>query len=187
MDSDSDSNEFTRMIQGLREGSQQAARELIENYSDSLLRFVRRKLTPDMRRAYDSHDFLQATWEALWRHRSRLVRFKTRRQFTLYLGTMATNNVRWAIRRRGLQERRKMDRDASYESLANECPGKDPTGSQVAIANEVWCRLIDGQPAHYQKILQLTRLGKSCSEVADILGMNAGHVRRILQGKRPQE
>jgi len=160
---------------------------LIENYSDSLLRFVRRKHTPDMRRAYDSHDFVQATWEALWRHRSRLVRFKTRRQFTLYLGTMATNNVRWAIRRRGLQERRKLDRDASYESLANECPGKDPTGSQVAIANEVWCRLIDGQPAHYQKILQLTRLGKSCSEVADILGMNAGHVRRILQGKRPQE
>jgi hypothetical protein len=86
--------DFSRIIAGVRDGSQQAAGDLLAEYGDLVLRVVRRRLPQTLRRLFDSHDFAQVVWGSIFRHRSRLNRFNTADEFVAFVATVAANKVR---------------------------------------------------------------------------------------------
>lgn len=57
---------FASLMQRVREGSQDAAHELFQQYGPHILRIVRRKLHKTMRSKYDSSDFVQAVWASFF-------------------------------------------------------------------------------------------------------------------------
>ncbi|MHB8974158.1 MAG: RNA polymerase sigma factor [Pirellulaceae bacterium] len=173
--------EFSRLLAGVREGSEQAAWDLLTEYGEFVFRVVRKRLPQDLRRAFDSHDFVQVVWASIFRHRSRLSRFETSGEFVAFLAAVAANKVCLEIRRRLRQQKHNMNRDRPFDSSANYCAAAEATPSQVAIARENWFRLLEGQPPHYQEIIRLRYLGHSFREIASRVGLDEGSVRRILR------
>ena len=51
----------------------------------------------------------------------------------------------------------------------------------MAIAREQWERLLQDQPAHYRRIIQLKLQGHTSAEIGTILGLDAQTVRRFLK------
>ena len=174
--------EFTRLLTCLREGSEQAAWELLAEYGDLVFRVVRHRLPQDLRRAFDSQDFAQDVWASIFRHRSRLGRLETQGAFVAFLATVAANKVRLEIRRRLRQQKHNMNRERPFDSSVHYRAAGEATPSQVAIARERWCRLLEKQPPHYQEIIRLRCLGHSYREIAARVGLDDGSVRRVLRG-----
>ena len=58
---------------------------------------------------------------------------------------------------------------------------RNATPSQVAVANEEWERLLEGQPAHYRLALELLRRGHTHAETAARLGLNPKQIQRLVQ------
>jgi DNA-directed RNA polymerase specialized sigma24 family protein len=48
------------------------------------------------------------------------------------------------------------------------------------MANDLWRRLVAGQPDDLQEIVRLRMVGLTCEEIADRLGMASRTVRRRL-------
>ena len=85
--------EFATLVAQVREGSQEAAREMVEHYSPQILRVVRRSLCREIRNKFDSQDFVQAVWASLFTHREQLQEIETPAQLAALLGTMARNKA----------------------------------------------------------------------------------------------
>jgi RNA polymerase sigma-70 factor (ECF subfamily) len=64
---------------------------------------------------------------------------------------------------------------------AVEPAARQPTPSQVAIANERWELFLKDQPAHYRQVLELLRQGHTHQEIATRLGLNEKTVRRLVR------
>lgn len=173
--------DFTAIIADIQNGSQQAAWDLVAEYGDLVMRVVRRQLPRHLRRVYDSRDFVQVAWKSVFRHRSRLSRFTTAEEFTAFLANVALNKVREEARRRLHQTRHGMTRDRSLETFGGDFAENAPTASQVAIARETWFQLLEKQPAPYREIVRMRYLGHSFQEIADRVGFDEGHVRRVLR------
>jgi RNA polymerase sigma-70 factor (ECF subfamily) len=67
--------DFRSLMEQLRQGSQDAAWELIEQYGPLVKRVVRRNLDHGLRSKFDSVDFVQAVWGSFFRNRTRLDKF----------------------------------------------------------------------------------------------------------------
>jgi RNA polymerase sigma factor (sigma-70 family) len=173
--------DFSRIIAGVRDGSQQAAGDLLAEYGDLVLRVVRRRLPQTLRRLFDSHDFAQVVWGSIFRHRSRLNRFNTADEFVAFAATVAANKVRMEVRRWLRQQKRNLNRDRPADEWGGDCQGSEPTPSQVAVAREVWFRLLEKQPLRYREIGRLRHSGQSTREIAARVGLDPGHVRRLLR------
>lgn len=173
--------EFSRLLADVREGSEQAAWDLLARYGDFVFRVVRQRLPEDLRRVFDSQDFVQVAWASIFRHRSRLSRFETPGEFVAFLAAVAANKVRLEIRRRLRQQKHTMNRDRPLDSSALYCAATQATPSQVAIARENWFRLLAEQPAHYRQIIRLRYLGYSFRDIAAQVDLDEGSVRRILR------
>ena len=173
--------DFLGLIGRVRAGSQEAAWELIDEYGELVFRVVRKRLPQDLRRVFDSQDFAQLAWGSIFRHRSRLDRFKTPAEFTAFLAGVAANKVRMEVRCRCRQEKHNVNRERPFDSVAKDSAANGPTPSQVAIARETWFRLFENQPAHYQEIIRLRSSGHSTREIASRVGLDEGSVRRILR------
>ena len=61
----SEATEFASLMRRLRDGSEEAAWELVERFSSSVQRVIRRSLNEQMRSKFDSIDFVQAVWFSL--------------------------------------------------------------------------------------------------------------------------
>src|SRR5688572_6815628 len=80
---------FIELIRQVQAGSQEAAWDLVERYSDEIRRVVRRRLPQDLQAKFDSDDYVQATWLSVFRHRSRLVAYDQPHQFFALVATVA--------------------------------------------------------------------------------------------------
>ena len=56
-----------------------------------------------------------------------------------------------------------------------------PTVSEVAMAKEHLVRLMEGQPAHYRRIVAMRADSFSYREIAQVLEMHEGSVRRAMR------
>ncbi len=172
---------FGVLMSRVRDGSQEAAWELIGEYGDLVLRVVRKRLPHELRRAFDSADFVQVAWGTIFRHRSRLCRFDKPTEFVSYLAAVAANKVRTEIRRRLQQQKYNVNREQPLDQAEHSVVAAVPTPSQVAIAREQWFRILENQPAHYQEVVRLRFLGHPSREIASRLGLDEGTVRRVLR------
>jgi len=168
----------------IRDGDQDAVRELLDTYGAFLLHVIRRRLNALLRTQFDSADFVQAVWASFFAGRLADRDFASPEDLINFLAGLARHKVCDAARQRLKTDKRNLYRahslDGSAAALAGREPSRQPTPSQVAMAEEQWDRLLDGQPEHHRRILQLLREGHTQQEVAAELRLNEKTIRRVV-------
>jgi RNA polymerase sigma factor (sigma-70 family) len=177
--------DFEALIKRVREGSQEAAWDLIAQYAPQVLRVVRRRLPQELRQKFDSEDFVQTAWISIFKHPSRLAQFTQPREFVAFLNAVAGNKVGIEVRRRLGGQRHNVKRERSLEDMGDDrsdrVAAREPRPSQIAVAREQWFQLLKGQPRHYRRIIELRYMGQPTREIATQLGLDDGTVRRALR------
>src|SRR5258708_36761050 len=112
--------EFESLMQRLREGSQEAGRELFELYGPHILYVVRRRLTSKLRSQFDSMDFTQAVWASFFALPQANYSFSSPKELMSFLITMARNKVIDSIRQRLVFAKRNVTRTQSMERSVTE-------------------------------------------------------------------
>jgi RNA polymerase sigma factor (sigma-70 family) len=184
-------HEFASLMEGVRQGSDEAVRELLEEYGPYVVQAVRRKLNRPMRAKVDSVDFTQAVWASFFANRSQIERLDKPEALIAFLVQVAKNKVIDEFRRlfhtqkHDLNRERSMQGSAEYE--AGRLAARTPTPSQIAATNELRDKLLDGQPPHYRQILQYRQLGMTQEEIAQRMKLNVRTIQRVMQRLSPGE
>jgi RNA polymerase sigma factor (sigma-70 family) len=177
--------DFRHLMQQVRDGSEDAAWDLVNQFGEAIRRAVRRALDTRLRSKFDSVDFVQLVWGSLFRVRDKLDRFDRPEELAAYLAIMARNKVGMEIRRRLLAEKRNVAREQSLDQLtargSPELVSRQPTPVEVAIARERWDRILQGQPPHYRQIIHLRLQGYTYQGIADAVRLDECTVRRFLK------
>jgi len=180
-----DLDEFRILLQGVCEGSEDAAWQLVERYGEEIRRAVRRALDRRLRSKFDSLDFVQLVWSSFFRVRDRAQRFNRPEELVAFLLKMARNKVGMETRRRLKTEKFDVKRERSLEQVPDsdhwKTAGSQDTPIAVAIAREQWNRMIQGRPAHYREIVRMKLQGHTCRSIADSLNLAECTVRRFLE------
>ncbi|HMP03360.1 MAG TPA: sigma-70 family RNA polymerase sigma factor [Gemmatales bacterium] len=162
----------------------QAQALLVERYSPIILRVVRRHLSPELRRLFDSVDLQQDVWHSFFRQLSLSAGLDTPEALARYLNTIAKNHLVDLFRKWLGTSRR---------ALAGECSNLDEndmqarlrdtpaTASQQAIAAETRARIGTQFPPHYLRIVELREAGETYEAIAEALQLNERTVRRVLE------
>jgi RNA polymerase sigma-70 factor (ECF subfamily) len=181
--------EFQDLMQRVRQGNEQASRDLFDRYGPHVLRVVRRRLHKKLRPKYDSDDFVQAVWASFFTDMPEERSFEQPEALVAYLARMAQNKVVSAFRHRLQTAKCDVDQERSLNDStafpADSLPARQPTPSQYVMADEEWDRLLARQPPPYRLILQLLREGRTHAEVASAVGINERTVRRLLRKLHP--
>ncbi len=176
---------FRSLICHVREGSEDAAWDLVEQYGEAIRRAVRRALNERLRSKFDSLDFVQLVWNSLFRVRDKLDRFDRPEELTAYLVTMARNKVGMEVRRRLMTDKYNVNREQSLDQLKAKghlnIPSRQPAPIDVAIAREQWDRILKDQPEHYRQIIHLRLQGHTYQSIADAVHVDECTVRRFLK------
>jgi RNA polymerase sigma-70 factor (ECF subfamily) len=172
--------EFLNLLQGIRNRSEEAARTFVDKYGPAVLRIIRRRLMPSLRRQFDSLDFLQDVYASFLCKPPQPEAFDSFDAFFRYLTKMAHRKVIDALRH---ERGRKFDRDrvlsldGSAYVASVKIAASDPSPSAVARATDA---LRDLPPAH-QDVLDMLRAGHSLPEIVARLGLHPKWVQRITR------
>lgn len=176
---------FADLMRRVRAGSEQAAWKLVQDYGGYIRRAVRRVLNQKLRPKFDSLDFVQLVWQSFFRMREQVERFEDPRHFVAYVAGMANNKVRMEIRRRMATEKHDVEREVPLHHRRGKdrqkLVGREPEPADVAIAQERWEQLLNDQPSHCRRILQLKLKGHTSVEIAAMLEIDPQTVRRFLK------
>lgn len=179
---------FQLLLERVRAGARDAAAELVARYGDHIIRVVRRRLHRRLRPKFDSMDFQQDVWASFFTNPNR--RFADPDALAKFLAEVAKNKVLMAVRQRLRQQKYNVGRENSLEgSAACQAAGvvaRDPTPSQLAVADETWEQLLRGQPARYRRILTLLRQGLTHQQIAQVLGIHEKMVQRVVHRLVPR-
>jgi RNA polymerase sigma factor (sigma-70 family) len=182
--------EFASLMQRVREGSQDAARELAEVYGPHIFRVVRRRLNKKLRTKFDSSDFVQSVWASFFAVQPTVASFETPEALIGYLVAIARNKIVDEIRQRQVSVKRNINRERSLDGSAalqvEALEARQPTPSQIAVAKEQWEGWLEKLPSHHQVVLHLLRQGNSQREIAAKLGLDTKTVRRVIQKIAPE-
>jgi RNA polymerase sigma factor (sigma-70 family) len=178
-------NDFCDLMQQVREGSEDAVWELVNQFGDSIRRAVRRALSEKMRSKFDSLDFVQLVWGSLFRERDKLDHFECPEHLAKYLVAMAQHKVGMESRRHLDGAKRNLAREQSLKRSTihgdSNLVSRQPAPIEVAIAREQWNRLLQDQPSHYRKIIMLRLRGYSYQGIADAVHLDECTVRRFFK------
>jgi RNA polymerase sigma-70 factor (ECF subfamily) len=180
------SNEFEQLMQRVRAGCPDAAREVFERYSKHIHMIVRHRLNPRLRSQFDSLDFAQEAWASFFDVPAERYSFKTPEELVNYLAGIAHHKLIDVSRQRLQTVKHARHEVHSLRPQTDEDPGHDPpvrqpTPSQLAIAGEQWDRLLQGQPPRVRRALEMLREGHTHNEVARCLGVHPKMLQRVLQ------
>ena len=186
---------LAELVERARKGSVAAQREVIEKYGSHVLRVVRRNLNQRLRPRFDSVDFVQDVWVSFFRTVGSEHILESPNDLATFLITIARNKVVDANRQQLDTERCDLRREESLDQRktksdrpgAMDMPARQPTPSQVAMAQEAWHNLVDGLPEHYRNILALRQEGYQHEEIASRLNLNERTVRRVIERLNPYE
>ena len=179
---DEQTREFRQWLAEAQSGDNDACRRLLEVYGPHVVRAVRRNLDRSIRSKFDSADFAQAVWASFFTRPTQADQFDSPESLVGYLAAMAKNKVVDEHRRRLGALKYDVSREEPLRPDENQgLRSPQPTPSQVAVAGELWERLITGQPPHHQAILRLRREGLTNDEIAERLGLSEKTVRRLMK------
>lgn len=190
----SDAIELRRLIEEVRQGSEDAIREFVETFGPDLLIAVRGRMKFSLRRHFESADFMQDIWASVFARPEFFNREITRDELIRYLSMIArrkvsrgARNINRAVRspkRAGAKlERLEMGKGYDERTPAPR-DRRQPTPSQIAVANETWERLIKDASPNQQKVLALRLEGHGVVEVSKQLGVSKRTVERLLNRAR---
>lgn len=175
---------FRGLMKRMNEGSHDAAWTLVERYEPHIRAVVRRKLSNKIRPMFDTGDFVQAVWVSLFRMRKRMDEVETPEEFVGFLAAMARNKVIDEFRKRTKTAKHDVNRLQSMNASNAVGPsgfvGSPITPSQVAVAREQWMRLVEDQPNHYRRILELRLAGATYNEIATQVQVHERTARRVV-------
>lgn len=184
-------HEFAALMEGVRQGSEEAVRELLDEYGPHVVRAIRRKLNQPMRAKVDSIDFTQAVWASFFANRSQIERLDKPEALIAFLVQVAKNKVIDEFRRLFHTQKHDLNRERSLQGSAEFEAGRlaarTPTPSQIAVTNELRDQLLAGQPPHYRQILQYRQLGMTQEEIARQMKLNVRTIQRVMQRLFPGE
>ena len=177
-------DEFRDLLGRVREGSEDAAWELVNRYGDAIRRAVRRALSVRLRSKFDSLDFVQLVWCSFFKARDQVVRFSRPEDLAAFLVAMARNKVGMEVRRRLMSEKYNVNREQTLSALpatADPPAHGDSSPVEAAIAREQWNRLIAEQPDRNRQIISLRLQGLTYQDIAESLNIAQCTVQRFLK------
>ena len=168
------------LLNRLESGDDAAAQQVFVDYEPYLRKVVRRMLPAELRPKFDSIDIVQSVWgDVLIRFREGGMRFESAVQLRAFL-LKATRN-RFVDRVRQHRTAVRIEQPINDAILQNPPQSPSPHASEVAIANELWQRLLAASPQDHRPILELRAQGNTLMEIAKQTGLHEGSVRRILR------
>jgi RNA polymerase sigma factor (sigma-70 family) len=173
---------FRELMEEVRQGSQEAAWTLVDQYGPHVQRFVRRTLNRQLRPQFDSIDFVQIVWASLFRTSSKLAEFQQPEELIAFLAGMAKNKVLKEMYKRTQTARYDIGREQRVAS-PEEGSGaveRTPTPSAVAIAKERWDLLLANQNSTVQSVVRMRLQGVPFVEIADRLSINERTARKAI-------
>jgi RNA polymerase sigma-70 factor (ECF subfamily) len=177
--------QFDALMERLRQGSQDAAWELVEVYGPFIRRVVRKTLDRRLRPKFDSLDFVQAVWASFFRHREQFDKFREAKNLVAFLVRVARNKVIDENRRRLGTAKYDVRRERSLydpEAAASESLlEKPPQTRQAAVARERWEAMLHRQPRQYQRVVEMRLAGFAFKEIGAMLGISDRTAKRVIQ------
>jgi RNA polymerase sigma factor (sigma-70 family) len=178
-------DDFRNLVRQVREGSQDAARELVLRYGRAIRRAVRRKLNDKLRPKFDSLDFVQVVWNSFFRVPDKLEQIESPEELMKYLLAVTRHKVDHENRRYLALVKHNVNRERSLERLPKEqraaLAAPDPEPVDMAVAHEQWDRMLDGLPPRCRQIVEMRLQGCSTNVIAQELQMTDRAVRRVLE------
>lgn len=173
---------FRTLMRGVQRGSPEAAEQFCRTYQPHIIRVVRRRLMKRLRVRFDSLDLVNDVWLSFFSRPPRNRQFPTPIALIVYLEHMAQNKVIETAKQAWRQKNTPSREDGSDppDGRANP-PGRNPTPSQLLMAQEAFDRLLAGRPPHEQRILTLLREGLRHEDIARRMGTNAKTVQRLVR------
>jgi len=174
------------LLARIKNGDDDAARELLTRYEPKIRLVVRRQLPRLLRSRFDSLDFLQSVWGSFFQKiRSGPNDLDEEQNLVTFLAWAARNKVIDEYRRAASQKQ-DIKREQRLETTRDKEGGvaAGDTPSQLAEAQETYERLRELLPDDRQVILELKAAGYSCREIGDRLGMSERTVQRVLENLR---
>jgi RNA polymerase sigma factor (sigma-70 family) len=185
-DESTEQSELRRFIARIRDGDQDAARELLLRYEPKIRLVVRRQLPRLLRSRFDSQDFVQSIWGSFFRRmRANPSELEDPRSLIAILVQAARHKVIDEFRRAS-GPKRDVRRE---ESIWDGARPRDITDlcdspSEVAEASEALGRLRALIPADRRMVLDLKAAGLSSKEIAGQVGLSERTVRRVIEDLR---
>ena len=178
--------DIRELLTRIKNGDEEAARELLNRYESKVRLVVRRQLPRLLRSRFDSIDFLQSVWGSFF-HRIQTEPNDLNEEENLiaFLAWAARNKVIDEYRRAATQKQN-IHREESIESRGDRetTLASGDTPSELAQAHETFDRLSRLLPEDRRVILELKAAGYSCGEIGDRLGLSERTVQRVLEELR---
>ena len=171
------------LLERVRHGDEDAARELLKHFEPHVRRVVRRRLPLVLRSKFDSMDFVQSVWGDFFAQLSRgEIDFETSRQLAKFLAFVAQAKVADEVHRRLGTEKFGVLKEVALRPHDIPAKGRDPTPSQHVMAHERLEAILSGRPKLHREVLQLRSEGCTFKEIASRLEIDERTARRILHG-----
>jgi len=181
---------FNSLLQRIRDGSEDAAREFVDAYGQAILRAVRRKLNRKLRSRFDSADLLQSVWASFFADRQAIDSFSGPAAVVAYLQETARNKI--GEKYRQMYHRQKcpvaheepLDKYVDSSGLGANIPGGDPTPSEAVSFQESYDQVASSISPEMQQMLEMQRHGDTYEDIAREFGVSARTIRRIFRRLR---
>jgi RNA polymerase sigma factor (sigma-70 family) len=178
---------FYDLLQGIKDGSEEAARQFMAKYGHYIRHVVRRHMMHKLRAKFDSEDFLQDVCASFFSDPPSPDQFSDPAALLGFLGKITRNKVTDAARQ-GLAQRCDINRENSLDGSAQfaleNLRTNDPTPSETVATDESWEALDRGGHPNQTKLLHMLRNGYTQEEIARVLGLSVRQVQRLVQKLR---
>jgi RNA polymerase sigma factor (sigma-70 family) len=184
--------QFEQLLQRMREGSDEAAQEIVETYGPHIRSAVKRRMADVLRSTFDSEDFVQSAWKSLLRMPAEKVdEIREPRSLVRLMAAIAARKVINEYHRRRQRacdemRRRRLDDPEVVSALASIAGINTP--SQICIAREKhdeyrqrWEDLVSRQPPHHQRIVCLHLGGQPYAAIAEAEEVTERQARRVVE------
>lgn len=175
-----------QLVDRVRAGDDDAARELFNRYVERLIRLTQRRLSPKLARRVDPEDIVQSAYRSFF-VRVADGQFEIRRSGDLWrlLAAIALNKLRMQAKFHAAQKRN-MGKENSFSarsSLLGVAPEKlasEPTPDEAAAAAECLEKIMADLKPLERRMLELRLQSYTFEEIGDELNRSERTVRRLI-------
>ena len=178
--------ELRQFLARIRDGDEEAARELLRLYEAKVRLVVRRQLPRLLRSRFDSQDFVQSIWGSFFRRiKASPTELESTQNLVGFLARAARNKVIDEYRRASSRKQDVRREESMWEGAEpRDLVDGSNSPSEVAEASEAFSRLRDLLPADRRSVLDLKAEGLTTVEIAAKLGIGERTVRRVIEDLR---
>ena len=178
---------FRAMMDDLLAGREEAAEQIVEEYTSALVAVARRQIGARLARRVDAEDVVQSVYRSLFvRARRGEYELGSGRDLWKLLVTITLNKVRRQAKfhkagRRDMMLERSATTDTGQPAAEQLARANEPTPDEAAgLVDEVQT-FLEGLPERDRSIVELRLQGLTSAEIAAETGRAERSVRRVLE------